>query len=122
VYKNPSAKELTLAANERLAPSCTSGFEPYIIRYIAEPKSDTLYVWNANFQIHDYAAKDLHLVDFPNNFFWGEAAVKAGKLVPEDDLKCGKNIVRTDFKKFSRYFADIKELLRQYNPKWLVIG
>jgi hypothetical protein len=122
VYKNPSAKEITLTANARLAQSCTSGFEPYVIRYIAEPKSNSIYIWNANFQIHDYAAKDLGLTGFPNDSFWGEATAKAGKLVPEDDLKCGKNIVKTDFKSFSQYFANVKELEQQYNPKWLVHG
>ena len=121
VYKNPSSKELVLATKP-LAPSPygIGDLSPKAIRYIGIPKTADLYVWNANIQIHDYAAKELKLIEFPNDAFWGNAEIKAGKIVPENDLTCGKNIIKSDFKKFSHYFANIKELEKQYNPKWLV--
>jgi hypothetical protein len=116
VFKNPSAKEITFTAKGMITDAI------HLIRYLAEPSTNSMYIWNANADIHDEMAKNMRIVGFPSNFFWGMASAEGGKMVPEDDLKCGKNINKADFKKFSYYFKDVKELERQYNPKWLVIG
>lgn len=75
IYSNPSTSDLVELRKQTI----------YDVRFIADGKSKTLYIWNGEAILHSQAAKHLGLSNriagIPDNILLGTASISGGKLV-----------------------------------------